>query len=325
MPKPGENNAEVNEINNENGNVINNDNNNVINNANNNENNEEINEVNPEEPENPEEGNNLDESFMSYGVENGMNDSFEVDMADDEEKAAFKWYDNLQKVLDEAGCELDLNVPADTVRLNIFEITKNAPDEYDINMSSAMDPTHQNIDVNTITKEELLKRQKTLLNADSIVRMYEAAKKGLLIVYTHAYAKTQYKQRPVYVDENGLPAVGHDVDHPTEYEGQAMEVLDEPELPEEPSKEVRKLAEAGDRDAKDEIRRYNYKKQNYDKNMPIWNRAMEMKQNDPETYERYYNLSTLQRYYFGAISRPDIDNILEFGAMICGLSRVVTM
>ena len=128
---------------------------------------EEIEEVNEEFEQSfvMDGENELDQSFVmddddeldqsiSQEKKNQLNQGFI--QYDDETEAAFKWWDKLQETLDEAGCELDLNMPEDTVRLNIFKIDKLGPDNYKFTMTYGLDPDQRSINMKKITKEDLL-------------------------------------------------------------------------------------------------------------------------------------------------------------------------
>ena len=198
-----------------------------------------------------------------------------------------KWWNQLQKTLDEAGCELDLNVPEDTARLNIFEIDKKGPEEYEFNVTFAMDPAQKSIDVTNITKEEVLARQTCNKPRDVIAmraRLYEAAQKGLLVVTGHNHAKEKFKRRQILVGSDGLPVVGNDIDHPTKEEADMTRVMDKPD-PEDIE------------------------------GMDLWNRAMELKAQNPNTYRAAYNLAVIDQQYYG--------NVMEYGEELVAFGEMV--
>ena len=286
MPKPGENNY----------------NNNL----------EEIEEVNEEFEQSfvMDGENELDQSFVmddddeldqsiSQEKKNQLNQGFI--QYDDETEAAFKWWDKLQETLDEAGCELDLNMPEDTARLNIFKINKLGPDNYEFKMTYATDPAQRTIDLATITKEEVLNMQGKLLtmNSDTIVNMYRAAKNGELLVTSHNHAQKLYKQRPVYVGKDGLPVVGNDIDHLTNEEVKAIEQLDPPQPPKPLDNATIDAIGAGDPKAIDKLKSYNKSLEKYAGNQDLWEQAKKMEQDDPETYRRAYNLGVIMQQFYG--------------------------
>lgn len=242
------------------------------------------------ELDNSEEVNELDKSFV------------EIDEDEDVQKANL-WWDNLQTTLDDAGCEIDLTQPEDTARLNIIEYYKYGPDQYEFTNTYALDPEERKIDIITIKDEEVLKRQETKNVSDDVkLRMYNAAKEGHLFVSYHMASKIQFKQRQILIDENGLPKVGNDIDHINDREADAIRLLDKPtkEKPQKPSDNIYKKAEKGDKNARNTIRSYERTLGIYNENMEIWNRAQEIKESDPDFYNKIYSLAVTAQQYFGA-------------------------
>ena len=185
----------------------------------------------------------IEEQDQNQNEVNELDQSFIIDEDEEDVQKAHLWWDNLQKTLDDAGCEIDLTQPEDTVRLNIIEYVKFGKDNYEFNNTYALDPEERKIDIITIKDEEALKRQETKNVSDDVkLRMYNAAKEGHLFVSYHMDSKIQFKQRQILIDENGLPKVGNDIDHISDREADAIKLLDKPtkKEPEKPSDNIYK-------------------------------------------------------------------------------------
>ena len=250
-----------------------------------------------------------------------LNQSSIINEEDEEIQKANLWWDNLQKTLDDAGCEIDLTQPEDTVRLNIIEYVKFGEDNYEFNNTYALDPEERKIDLITIQDEEALKRQETKNVSDDVkLRMYNAAKEGHLFVSYHMASKIQFKQRQILIDENGLPKVGNDIDHINDREADAIRLLDKPtkEEPEKPSDNIYKKAEKGDKNARNTIRSYERTLKIYNENMKAWNRVQEIKESDPDFYNKTYSLAVTAQQYFGDFWTP------KFGEAYIAYQKRVT-
>lgn len=261
----------------------------VQNNENENQNFDEVSEL-----DNNEEVNDPNQSFIEY--------------ENKDIPKAYLWWDNLQKTLDKEGCEIDLTQPEDTARLNIVEFVKLGRETYEFTDTFALDPEKRKIDVINIKDDEILERQKTKdVSDDVILRMYNAAKSGNLFVTYHIESKVQSKQRQILVDENGLPKIGNDIEHTNKYENEAIAYLEEPNRkPEKPDDDLYNLAEEGDKEAKKKIESYERSLRIYNTNMKVWNRVQEIKENDPDFYNKTYNLAVVTQQYFEDMWTPKV-------------------
>lgn len=261
------------------------------------QNNENENQIIEEQNQNFDEVSELDENEEV----NELDQSFIAIDEDDDVQKANLWWDNLQKTLDEAGCEIDLTRPEDTARLNIVEYKKNGPDAYEFTNTYALDPEKRKIDIITIKDDEVLRRQQTKdISDDVLVRMYNAAKNGNLFVTSLPSPGKFHKPRQIYVEENGLPKVGQDIDHISKEEADAMVFLDKPtsKEPEKPSDDIYEKAKKGDEIAQRKIESYDSRLKNYNLDVAAWARIQEIKENNPDLYKRSYNMGVIVQQYF---------------------------
>ena len=268
------------------------------------------------DPNHVSENEELNESSIQEEP-NALDQSFAEAPEEDAQSRAFQWWDHLQKALDSAGCELDLTVPEDTIRLLEFDIEKLDVDEYSMTPHYALDPTHRTMDVMTITEQDALSRQRnTLLPPETILRMYEYAREGRLIVQTHNKAAVHAGPRQVLVDENGLPYVGNDFLHPTEFDEKVSQLMDPPQPPVEPDQKTRDLARKGDRKAQFDVENYAEDLDVYNRNNALWNEIQQLKAEQPEHFQQSINLTLIVQQYF--------QTPFEFGTALVNYSAMTT-
>ena len=216
---------------------------------------------------------------------------------------AQRWWDNLQRTLDDAGCELDLRAPEDALRLNIVNYVKTGYDRYEFDATYALDPDKTKIDMVNISQnvpdEDLVKLQKTDSISDEVLlNMYHSAKEGLLFVCGHGAAKKKYSQRQILVDEDGLPKVGNDINHLSIEEQEAIEILELPIQPSYPDNETREKALKGDEQAVKIMNNYVLSMEQYGKNLISWNKTERIRQENPNFHKMASNLAIVSTKYY---------------------------
>ena len=211
------------------------------------------------------------------------------------------WWRELQDLLDENGCELDLSVPADRARLVVFgEISGNDDVGWTITEQFACDPEKRPIDIATITKEEILERQQVEPDQQTLEYLMEAAKDGRLFVRPLVGGKVAQKQRQIRTNENGETYLSEEIDHTSDEEERYAGVSSKPVDPRKkrPSAWDQIKAFFGNRAAQAKIRAYKWAYPTeasyndalvrYRQKMIRWNEARRLAEEEP-LYSRQVN------------------------------------
>ncbi len=208
-----------------------------------------------------------------------------------------KWWESVQKTLTDAGYELSLSNPADLARFFTVSFEREGYDNYAVKTYYAFDPLMQEIDVNTITEEEILARQ--AVNQQSmqtaVESAYRQAKQGLLFIRSVAGDPAQTRQ--LLVGEDGTAELGNDIDHPSPEEREYTRMTEAPEPPAEPGQAVRDRAAAGNESAQITLRLYEENVAEYPHKVEEWNAFQAFVAQKPEFYSRCRNMVITFRNY----------------------------
>ena len=210
-----------------------------------------------------------------------------------------KWWNGLQKTLDDAGYELDLNTPEDLARLKIFDVEHPGRGVFSAVPHYAADPEYRAVDVGTISEREILARQKPGVPDDqTFFRMQQAAREGRLFVQGHENAKKPVEPCPVLLDKDGGPVVKDNGGRLSEEEAPIAELFEEPVRPEAPGLWTKFLALFRNRNALNTIAEYERKLQIYNTNREKWDA---IQQKDPALVKRVQNSLLIEETFFQSI------------------------
>ena len=227
---------------------------------------------------------------------------------------ALNWWKNLQKVLDEAGCALDLTKPETTIRLVRLSISRGedpeiaGPDKsvLKVTPSYALDPEARPIDLENITPKEMLSRQQVNPTDEVIDRLYQEARAGLLIVRTPENDKVAYGPRQILVGDDGeTPQIGNDINNLTPTEKIIVNGWKRPQYPIEPDAEVKAKAEAGDPFSQRQLDYYQEDLASFQELYEQWKPMQELQKKDPGFYYRNQAMSILSEEYLNSSQQGD--------------------
>ena len=247
--------------------------------------------------------------------ENTLNEGFrEMPESDDPME---RWWDGLQKTLDDADCDLDLGLPEDLCRLEILDMERVAADEYNFRAHYATDPERRPIDLADRSSESILSRQRVgMPDRSTLEHIYTAAQEGRLFVRS----QRDYNPRQVTADAQGKSGVGHDIFNMTPDEADIGAVWEEPEKPKKPGFFTRVKAFFGNKNAKKTIKIYNLKVEDYQNKMQYWNRAKEFEAENPQMVMHSRNLVLCNQLYYGDTENNGEER-LDYGIKLQDMHR----
>ena len=245
---------------------------------------------------------NADKETLS-NAEKAFNDKAAADKAYnaaiDGMGEAGKWWRNVQEELNKAGFDLDLRSPEDLGRLVIVDTT--IPDGITVEAKArlALDPEKRPFDPNTTNREEFLSRTGNAIpSRETIEDIYEAAKHGKLFVTSRINQPAQCKQCQIYVNGTNKAEIGTDIDHYTQLEVDATKLFVKPEKPVKPGFLNSFLAFFGNKNAKNNIAKYNTALEKYNTDVKLWDKQEKIAKNMPEFYEKMQNKVQAYQSYF---------------------------
>ena len=246
--------------------------------------------------------------------EDTLNEGFrEMSESDDPME---RWWDGLQETLDKAGCDLDLSLPEDLCRLEILDIERVARDEYNIRSHYATDPERRPIDLEDLSSESIVSRQRVgMPDRSTLEHIYTAAQEGRLFVRS----QREHNPRQITADAQGKSGVGNDIFKMTKDESDCGYVWEEPKKPKKPSFWTRVKAFFGNADAKKDVKRFDDNVETYQKNMQYWNRAKELEAKDPQMVENSRKLVICNQWYFGKFENAE--ELREYGIKMQDIHR----
>ncbi len=226
-----------------------------------------------------------------------------------------QWWNGLQRTLDEAGADIDLNNPGDLIRFNVIDITNKNPKGLDADVHEYFPFADKNLSMDKATDAELVSAQKTgKPDPEKLTELYNAAKEGRLFVYS--LLERGASARQVVVNKSGDSEVLPDYAHPTADMICAQKTYSMPEKPKKKSIGIgtRIAALFGNKKAKREIdyvknhkakidTEYAKKMDEYEKKMKEFERGKQLLKENPDFVLQVHNQDYANLNFFTGMGR----------------------
>lgn len=205
------------------------------------------------------------------------------------------FWNGLQKTLNDAGADLDLQRPEDLMRIRVMHISNADLKTYEADVTSTM-PFSENpdVDVTTVSEKDLVAMQKPgKPSNEKLTELYNAAREGRL--FFNSLQESGMTQRQLISDSNGKTSVLPDSAHQTP---EMMEISGNnvpPRKPDylNPGIGTRIAAFFGSKKAKKRIHTLEQMNErsraSYEKKLENYNRVQKNAKGNPEFYQQIYN------------------------------------